>query len=458
MPQNESQVMNTSVRTTARAEDRPRTKTGSRNVRPVHRIIGTIIMVFVLYFAVTGTAIQLVDLRAILSHAPATDPEMVQVREGINGPANYVVIQPADYAAAPLPEGFDFNGALTTVLRAVHEAVGDEPLRFVELRSVGGRPVGLARTADRTLSFDAASGKPLANPGARRGGSAGGTGSGAAPGPGPAGGAGPGQRQPVAWHSTLKTWHRLQGIGNWFAIFNALIAIGLLVMIVTGLILYFQLLRARSRAGLKAFFWSSGGWWRSLHRGVSIVAAIFLLVVAVSGTLLALDAFGLGVYQITHKNAGKYARFPPGAVDDYSSPLSEEKLPAMLQTTLSAGRRTDGGAPIKAVRLRYFNGIPQGVLIAGSGDNTSQLVFDAETGKAMSLTEPGYPKTHYKLGWNYHEIVKRIHRGDFFGLPGRFMDMFAGLSLIYLSISGAVMYFDLWRRRRSVGRRQMFWT
>jgi len=248
------------------------------------------------------------------------------------------------------------------------------------------------------------------------------------------------------------------GIGNWFALFNAIIAVGLFAMIVTGLILYFQLLRQRGRAGLKGLFWSDGGWWRSLHRGISVVAAIFILVVSASGTLLALDAFGLGLYQITHKDAGKYARFPPGAVDDFSSPLADDKLPAMLQTTLSAGQRTAGAAPIKVVRLRYFNGIPQGILIAGDGDNTAQLVFNADTGKPMSITEPGYPKTHYHLGWKEHEIVKEIHRGDFFGLPGRLMDLFAGLSIIYLSISGGVMYVGLWRRRRRGGSTALFWT
>ena len=455
---NQAQVRSTPVPESREAAQR--SKSGRLTVRPIHRIIGSIIMVFLLYFAVTGASIQLVDLHAILTHAPATNPEMVQIREGTNGPTNYVVIQATDYAAAPLPESFDFNAALATVLRAVHETAGDEPMRFVEFRNVGGKAVSLVRTSDKTLSFDSESGEPLANAGRRGARAAGRNGNARAAGSAAAAGTGTptGGGQPFSWHAAIKAWHRLMVIGNWFAIFNAIIGIGLFVMIVTGLVLYFRLLRARSRAGLKGFFWVSGGWWRSIHRWVSVVAAIFILVVSVTGTLLAIDAFGLGLYQVTHKNAGKYARFPPGAVDDFSSPLPEDKLPAMLQTTLSSGRQTAGAGPIKVVRLRYFNGIPQGVLIAGTGDNTSQLVFNAETGKRMSITEPGYPKTHYHLGWNYHEIVKEIHRGDFFGLPGRFMDLFAGLSIIYLSISGGVMYFDMLRRRRRGGRTEMFWT
>ncbi len=43
-------------------------------IRPIHRIIGTILLVFTLYVGSTGLMIQAVDLRAILSHAAATDP------------------------------------------------------------------------------------------------------------------------------------------------------------------------------------------------------------------------------------------------------------------------------------------------------------------------------------------------------------------------------------------------
>lgn len=406
-------------------------KAGSRNIRPIHRIIGVIILVFTLYIATTGTVIQLVDLRAILSHAPATDPEMVQVREGLNGPSNYVVIQPSDYAAAPLPKNFDFSSALAGVLHGARAAVGDAvPLRFVELRMIGGKPMGVVRAGDQTLRFDPATGTAVPIPPVR---------------PAP---------QEKSIHLTFKVLHVLRGVAPLITLLNATVGVSLFAMIVTGLMLYFQLLRARSRAGLKGFFWSSGGWWRSLHRGISIVAAVFLLVVSATGTMLSLDAVGLGVYQLTHKNAGKYTRFPIGAIGDFSSPLVDSKLPAMLRTTLS----TDHATPVKVIRLRYFNSIPQGVLIAGDGNSTAQLVYNADTGQPMSLTEPGYPKTHYHFGWQEHEIMKKIHRGDAFGVPGRFMDLFAGLSLIYLSISGAVMYVDLWRRRRRGGHTALFWT
>ncbi len=417
-------------------------KLGGNAMRPIHRIVGTIILVFTLYFGVTGSTVQLIDLRTIASHAAATDPDMLAIRESIDGTPNYAVIEPTDYAAAALPEGFDFNSALSRVLKSARLSVGDSaPLKFLELRVVDGKPVGLVQVGDpvgdHIVRFDLATGGSLPSvPELPRG------------------------RQTPSLRGKAKSWHRLNALGDPNVWLNALVGIGLFVMIVTGLVMYFQLLRARRRAGLNAIFWSAGGWWRSLHRWVSIVAALFLMVVSVTGTLLSIDTLALWIYRYIHAPPGSslgHLPFPIGMDGDFSTPLPDAKLPRMLETTLSAYRSTHGTTPIKVLRLRYFGGMPQGVLITG-GDDTQQLVFNADTGKRASMTEPGYPYTGFPFGWEEHELVKKIHRGDALGIPGRLMDLFAGFSLVFLSASGLVMYLDLLRRRRRAGRKQLFWT
>jgi hypothetical protein len=42
-------------------------------------------------------------------------------------------------------------------------------------------------------------------------------------------------------------------------------------------------------------------------------------------------------------------------------------------------------------------------------------------------------------------------------MTGRWLDLLAGVALVYFSISGGVMYLDLWRRRAKGGRRALFW-
>jgi len=43
-------------------------------------------------------------------------------------------------------------------------------------------------------------------------------------------------------------------------------------------------------------------------------------------------------------------------------------------------------------------------------------------------------------------------------LPGRALDLLAGLSMLFLALSGVAMYFDLWRRRQRGGRAGFFWV
>ena len=130
----------------------------------------------------------------------------------------------------------------------------------------------------------------------------------------------------------------------------------------------------------------------------------------------------------------------------------------MIATTLTAYKSSRSEQPLKVFRLRVFGGMPQGVLIAGLGDDTQQLVFNAATGRRAGLTEPGYPSTGFPFGWQAHQIAKQVHRGSYFGMTGRWLDLFGGLSIVYLSVSGIVMYGDMWNRRRRAGRKALLWT
>ena len=56
-----------------------------------------------------------------------------------------------------------------------------------------------------------------------------------------------------------------------------------------------------------------------------------------------------------------------------------------------------------------------------------------------------------------HEWVKHFHSGYLFGLPARVLDLLAGLALVFLSVSGLIMYFEMYRRRVRAGRKGAFW-
>jgi uncharacterized iron-regulated membrane protein len=402
-------------------------------MRTVHRWVGTLVAPFALWFAITGIAVQTIDLGTLLAHAPATDPNMMAIRESLDGPPNQAVIRTADFAAPAFPSGYDYDGALRRVVTAARETAPGIAFRYVELRAADRDAEGHVQVPGHLLRFSASRAR-LPDVGARA----------------------PLHRGSA--HDTAKHLHRLFFLGDDMLWINALVGLALGGMILTGLVMYFRLVNARVRAKGITFFWSAGGWWRSFHRGVAVVAAAFLLVIAISGVLLSFDSLAFGIYRGLYPDRLVGGFSPVGTVGDYSSPLDDAALPAMLRQTLTAYRASGEVGPIKVVRLRFFAGMPQGIIVAGSGDATRQSIFNAQTGAPAGLSGPNYPYTGFPLGWQLHEWVKKVHRGDAFGIPGRIMSLLSGLSLAFLSVSGVSLYLDLLRRRRRAGRKRLFWA
>jgi uncharacterized iron-regulated membrane protein len=400
------------------------------NLRSVHRTIAIFALLFICYLGVTGSMLQIIDLHTLFKHKPATDPEMLSIRESLFGARNFSVIDGPDYDAQPLPANFDFDGAMTTALSAAGSSASRD-LRYIEFRTEGLRRVVVLGSGKTSRFFDATTGVIVPPP------------------PQPRLTALDSVRQQI------KVWHILRVIGNWMAWLHILTATAMFVLIVTGIRLYFRMLGSRSRGGRRSLYWTGGGVWRALHRWVSITAAVLLLWVAGTGMMLSVDQFSIGMYQLRHRGeTGPFARFPPGTIGDFSSPLDTTKLPAEIAIVRQAFHEHNPGLPIKVLRLRSFAGMPQGVFVAGLDDRTTQTAYNAETGQHVTASEPTYPRTQYPFGWEEHELMKQLHRGDYFGIPGRTLDLFAGLSMVYLSISGLVMYVDLSRRRRSAARFQ----
>lgn len=96
-------------------------------------------------------------------------------------------------------------------------------------------------------------------------------------------------------------------------------------------------------------------------------------------------------------------------------------------------------------------------MVLAADVHTTQLVFNTQSGTAMKMWEPGYPDLGFPSGWDLHQALKRFHRGDLFGMGGRWLALLGGLSLIWLSVSGVVMYVQLWQRRKKGGRYPPLW-
>ena len=396
-----------------------------QNLRHLHRIATLFLGIVLLFLSVTGTLIQGIDLRSIYAAVPATDPNVRAMREGFDGPPDFAVRTTNDYLAKPLPKEFAYAPALDRVVSEARVDLGNTQQRYVEFRMAGDMPVAVVGLTRGHARFDARSGNLLERNAADV----------------------TEPMSPVSLRNTVKSLHRMTTFGDWALYINLLAVVALGVLIVTGTLIYFKLLRQRRKIKRPALFWSAGGTWRTLHRAVALVCAIFLTVVTLSGAWLAMDGLYRSFDVAAHPNQSAAGEF---------TPLNDDMLPRMLGVTLESLHQTAPLAIVKVVRLRIYGGYRQGIVVTG-GDRSQQLVFNADTGRPMSETEAGYPRVHFPFGWQAHQWAKGIHRGDFIGLPGRWMDLIAGLALLYLSTSGAVMYWQMWQRRRQGGRKQLLW-
>ncbi len=407
-------------------------------MRTVHRALSMLAFVLMLYIGVTGTSMQTLDVSALLSHAPESSPTMRSINEGKFGNGFYSAVTVADWNGAPLPANADIAGGFATALAAFHRSRPDVTPAFVEMRVVDGRVVGQVAYPDANappdprrrgtpmsvLAFDAATGEPAAASDVR----------GAYPRP--------------SLRQTLKQWHRFWG-PDFFGtrdtpgVYIELIAgIALWVLIVTGLVMYFRLLKQRRKIKKRKMFWMTSDRWRSLHRGVALASSVLLVLVAGSGTWIGFES----VWGALHR--GK----PPAE----TLAISDAQAQRIAVSTMRAFRASEPVTPIRAVRARVWFGQEEGAVVTATNP-TRQRVFNAGSGKEQGLSSPLYPPSPFPFGLDVHEWMKHFHSGELFGLPARLLDLMAGLSLIFLSVSGIWMYCDMWRKRARSGRKALFW-
>jgi uncharacterized iron-regulated membrane protein len=389
-------------------------------MRAFHRLSAIVALGVLLYLAITGVLIQSLDLHALLTHAPRSDPTMQSIDEGMYGQGNFQVLGVWDLDALALPDALDYPRALETVLHATHLRQPAAEPRLLELRVAAGTVIGQVRIGGDLLAYDASTGDPVPTTNITP------------------------TSPPDSLRQSAKELHRFWSHhdtpGVWVELACGVI---LWAMLITGMLMYFRLLGARWKSRHNAFFWVAGGWWRTLHRGVSLVAAVFLMAIAFSGTWL-------GFESVAH------TFLAPGTGGDASAPLSDDDVHYIAAATLSAFRQSEPQTPIKVLRLRIFGAMKQGVIVTG-GATVRQLIFNAETGRRVRLSEPGYPESGFPFGVQVHENIKHFHSGALLGLTARWMDLLSGLALIFLCISGIALYVNAWRMRRIAGRTGLIW-
>jgi uncharacterized iron-regulated membrane protein len=253
----------------------------------------------------------------------------------------------------------------------------------------------------------------------------------------------------------IKSFHKGDAwglTGQFLGLFTGLL---LITLTVSGAYLYLRLWQARRRAGHAAFFWQGReGLWRVLHRSIAIVAAVLVLNKAVTGTVLAWGE--IQVQLAIHKLLPFPYPMPTPLPPFSDGPLAGD-IQRALQTSFDAAQAAAPGTAIVAIELVNRAGQSRSLVTLG-GSQPHTLAYDMNSGAPVGdwATRGVQAGNGYFADW--HQVVKRMHRGDIIGsFSGRYLDIATGFALLYLVVSGSVLYGQMLARRRRAGQTGLFW-
>ena len=183
----------------------------------------------------------------------------------------------------------------------------------------------------------------------------------------------------------------------------------------------------------------SPAFWREWHRWLAFPAALFLLWAGTTGVIVASTEF-FGADEERREALRKIV-----------SPVTPENGTAIADTqlmrALAAVAQSAGNVPIDKITLELKGDHPLISVFTGkaSGGEDRKFVVDASTGQLRSVER-----------YADKPFLYRLHSGEALGDGGLVFAMGWGLSLVWLTLSGLVIYWRM-RRRDAKGIRKVFW-
>lgn len=174
---------------------------------------------------------------------------------------------------------------------------------------------------------------------------------------------------------------------------------------------------------------------RKYHRWISVVAALFLVVVGTTGIVL----------QVQRLLGGEEEQEREREAATETEAAQRVDPSVLLSRTLAAAQQRAPGRALASIELLPGGDDPKAMVIL-AGDHARRLIVDGRDGVVVQ-DEP----------YEAESLILRIHSGAIFGEPGVFLGIMWGIALVGLSLTGAWVYLDLYRRRRKSGKSGMFW-
>lgn len=179
--------------------------------------------------------------------------------------------------------------------------------------------------------------------------------------------------------------------------------------------------------------------WRKWHRWVAFPATIFLIFASATGFILSVTEF-FGEEEALRERT----RSLVSPVTAAAPSLAWEEPIGRAVTAVNAA---SPGAPIDKITVQFKGDKPTVTIFTGKpkGGEDKKYVVDAATGK-IDQTEAYADKA----------FLNRLHSGEAFGDGGLVVAMFWALALLFLSVTGLIIYLRI-RKPNPVGLEKVFW-
>ena len=182
---------------------------------------------------------------------------------------------------------------------------------------------------------------------------------------------------------------------------------------------------------------------RKWHRWIALPFAILLLSVAVTGMILQFQQF----FGEDEAQREKLADLTSA----YSLDTGGADIAAKIDRARAAVAVKLGNAKLDALEIQLKGPHPTVTFhVVGAGDSSGgarKLVVSADSG-AIEKDEADVRES----------FVLRLHTGEVFGDGGVVLGMFWGTALVVLVLTGAILYWQMYRARARVkGWKRIFW-
>lgn len=179
---------------------------------------------------------------------------------------------------------------------------------------------------------------------------------------------------------------------------------------------------------------------RQLHRWTSLPLIVFLMLVLVTG-----------VYLQAEEMAGLAGEGPPeppaAAAAAAAAPLTSEQIAAQLDEAIAKARAAEPKFVPTRIELTIEPG-RQATRLAVQPRGGPFVEVDHASGQVRAEMNPSMP---------LHVIFIRLHTGAMLGPFGIVIVFLSSLVLLFLAVSGGVLYWQMWRNRAGRGRGALFW-